>query len=184
VADRDRLITGEHVQRGDVLIGLPSPGLRSNGYSLARRVLLENAGRDLHEPAWSGAPHSLADELLVPSVVYAPAIAALLRHVDVRAIAHVTGGGLPGNVTRVLPDGADAQIDPGTWESPRIFGEIQRLGEVSDDEMRKVFNLGIGMVVVVAADEVHRTLDLLRTEGHRAVQIGEIVTGHGQVRFG
>jgi phosphoribosylformylglycinamidine cyclo-ligase len=184
VADRDRLITGEHVQRGDVLVGLPSPGLRSNGYSLARRVLLENAGRELHEPAWSGAPHTLADELLVPSVVYAPAIAALLRHVDVRAVAHVTGGGLPGNLARVLPDGADAQLDPGTWEAPRIFGEIQRLGEVSDDEMRKVFNLGIGMVVVVAADEVHRTLDLLRTEGHRAVQIGEIVSGHGQVRFG
>jgi len=184
VADRDRLITGEHVQRGDVLVGLPSPGLRSNGYSLARRVLLENAGRDLHEPAWSGAPHTLADELLVPSVVYAPAIAALLRHVDVRAVAHVTGGGLPGNLARVLPEGADAQLDPGTWEAPRIFGEIQRLGEVSDDEMRKVFNLGIGMVVVVAADEVHRTLDLLRTEGHRAVQIGEIVSGHGQVRFG
>jgi len=183
VAERDRLITGEHVQRGDVLIGLPSPGLRSNGYSLARKVLLESAGRDLQEPAWSGAPHSLGDELLVPSVVYAPAIATLLRHVDVRAVAHITGGGLPGNVVRVLPEGADAHIDPGSWESPRIFGEIQRLGEVSDEEMRKVFNLGIGMVVVVAADEVHRTLDLLRTEGHRAIQIGEIVSGRGQVRF-
>jgi phosphoribosylformylglycinamidine cyclo-ligase len=184
VVERDRLITGEHVRRGDVLIGLPSPGLRSNGYSLARKVLLESAGRELQEPAWTGAPHSLGDELLVPSVVYAPAIAALLRQVDVRAVAHITGGGLPGNLVRVLPEGADAHIDPGTWESPRIFGEIQRLGEVSDEEMRKVFNLGIGMVVVVAADEVHRTLDLLRTEGHRATQIGEVVTGHGQVRFG
>jgi phosphoribosylformylglycinamidine cyclo-ligase len=184
VVERDRLLTGEHVQRGDVLIGLPSPGLRSNGYSLARRVLLENAGRDLREPAWPGAQHSLADELLVPSVVYAPAVAALLRHVDVRAVAHVTGGGLPGNVVRVLPEGADAEIDLGTWEPPRIFGEIQRLGEVSDAEMQKVFNLGIGMVVVVASDEVHRTLDLLRTEGHRAVPIGEIVAGHGDVRLG
>ena len=184
VAERDRLITGEHVQRGDVLIGLPSPGLRSNGYSLARKVLLEGAGRGLDEPAWPGAHHSLGDELLVPSVVYAPAVAAVLRHVDVRAIAHITGGGLPGNLVRVLPEGADAEIDPGSWEAPRIFGEIQRLGEVSDDEMRKVFNLGIGMVVVVAAEEAHRTLDLLRTEGHRATQIGEITTGHGQVRFG
>jgi phosphoribosylformylglycinamidine cyclo-ligase len=183
VVDRDRLITGEHVARGDVLIGLPSPGLRSNGYSLARKVLLESAGRDLQEPAWPGAQHSLGDELLVPSVVYAPAIATLLRHVDVRAIAHVTGGGLPGNLVRVLPEGADAHVDAGSWEPPRIFGEIQQLGEVSDDEMRKVFNLGIGMVVVVAADEVHRTLDLLRTEGHRATQIGEIVPGHGDVRI-
>ncbi len=184
VAERDQLITGEHVRPGDVLIGLPSPGLRSNGYSLARKVLLEGAGRRLDEPAWAGAHHSLGDELLVPSVIYAPAIAALLRHVDVRSIAHITGGGLPGNLVRVLPQGADAVVDPLTWEAPRIFGEIQRLGEVSDDEMRKVFNLGIGMVAVVAQDEVHRTLDLLRTEGHRATQIGQVVTGHGQVRFG
>jgi phosphoribosylformylglycinamidine cyclo-ligase len=184
VVERDRLITGEHVQRGDVLIGLPSPGLRSNGYSLARKVLLESAGRELRDPAWPGAQHSLGDELLVPSVVYAPAIASLLRHVDVRAVAHITGGGLPGNLVRVLPEGADAEIDQGTWEAPRIFGEIQRLGEVSDAEMQKVFNLGVGMVVVVAADEVHRTLDLLRTEGHRATQIGEIVAGHGDVRIG
>ncbi len=184
VAERDRLITGEHVQRGDVLIGLPSPGLRSNGYSLARKVLLGPTGQGLDQPAWPGAHHSLADELLVPSVVYAPAIAAVLRYVDVRAIAHITGGGLPGNLARVLPEGADAEVDGRTWESPRIFGEIQRRGDVSDDEMRKVFNLGIGMVVVVAQDEVHRTLDLLRTEGHRASEIGHIVTGHGQVRFG
>jgi phosphoribosylformylglycinamidine cyclo-ligase len=183
VAERDRLITGEHVRGGDVLIGLPSPGLRSNGYSLARKVLLDGPGGDLQDPAWPGAHHTLADELLVPSVVYAPAIAALLRQVDVRAIAHVTGGGLAGNLARVLPEDADAVIDTRTWESPRIFGEIQRRGEVSDDEMRKVFNLGIGMVVVVAPDEVHRTLDLLRTEGHRASEIGHIKAGHGRVAF-
>ena len=183
VVERDRLITGEHVQRDDVLIGLPSPGLRSNGYALARKVLLESAGRDLQDPAWAGAPHSVADELLVPSVVYAPAIAALLRQVDVRAIAHITGGGLPGNVVRMLPEAADAVIDTHSWEAPRIFGEIQRLGEVTDDEMRKVFNLGIGMVVVVAPDEVHRTLDLLRTEGHRASAIGQITAGHGRITF-
>jgi phosphoribosylformylglycinamidine cyclo-ligase len=183
VAERDRLITGEHVGRGDVLIGLPSPGLRSNGYSLARKVLLQSAGRDLQDPAWPGAHHSLADELLVPSVVYAPAIATLLRHVDVRAVAHITGGGLPGNLARVLPEGAGAVVDTHTWEAPRIFGEIQRLGEVSDDEMRKVFNLGIGMVVVVAEEEAHRSLDLLRTEGHRAAEIGRVTAGNGQVAF-
>ncbi|MGK2947022.1 MAG: phosphoribosylformylglycinamidine cyclo-ligase [Acidimicrobiales bacterium] len=183
VAERDRLITGEHVGTGDVLIALPSPGLRSNGYSLARKVLLEDAGRALDEPAWAGAPHSLGEELLVPSVVYAPAIAELLRHVDVRAIAHITGGGLPGNLVRVLPEDADAVVDPSTWEAPRIFGEIQRLGGVTDDEMRKVFNLGVGMVVVVAQEEAHRTLDLLRADGHRASEIGQVVPGHGQVRF-
>ena len=183
VAERDRLITGEHVKTGDVLIGLPSPGLRSNGYSLARKVLLGDAGRRLDAPAWDGAPHTLADELLVPSVIYAPAIAALLRVVDVRSIAHITGGGLPGNLVRVLPEGADAVVDTRSWEPSRIFAEIQRLGEVSDEEMRRVFNLGIGMVVVVAASEAHKTLDILRTEGHRAVTIGTIEAGHGNVRF-
>ena len=100
-----------------------------------------------------------------------------------RAIAHITGGGLPGNLVRVLPEGTDAVVDPRAWEVPRIFGEIQRLGQVSDDEMRRVFNLGIGMVVVVPGDDAHRTLDVLRTEGHRAVVIGEVTAGHGQVRF-
>jgi len=184
VAERDRLITGEHVRPGDAIIGLPSPGLRSNGYSLARKVLLETAGLSLDGPAYAGAHHSLGHELLVPSVIYAPAIAALQRVVDVRSVAHITGGGLPGNLNRVIPEGADAEVDPTSWESPRIFGEIQRLGDVSDDEMRKVFNLGIGMVVVVAQDEVHRTLDILRTEGHRATEIGQVVPGHGQVLFG
>jgi phosphoribosylformylglycinamidine cyclo-ligase len=181
VAERDHLITGQGVRAGDVLIGLPSPGLRSNGYSLARKVLLEEAGRGLDEPAFPGAHHSLADELLLPSVVYAPAIAALLRVVDVRAIAHITGGGLPGNLARVLPEGTDAVVERRSWEAPRIFGEIQRLGEVSDTEMLKVFNLGIGMVVVVDRSEAHKTIDLLRTEGHRAVEMGRVVAGTGRV---
>ena len=183
VAERDRLITGEHVGAGDVIIGLPSPGLRSNGYSLARKVLIEDAGLRLDDLAWEGAPHSLGEELLLPSVVYAPAIAALLRVVDVRSIAHITGGGLPGNLARVLPEGTDAVVDEHSWEPPRIFSEIRRHGDIDLDEMRRVFNLGIGMVVVVAAEEAHRTLDVLRTEGHRAVQIGRIETGHGAVRF-
>jgi phosphoribosylformylglycinamidine cyclo-ligase len=183
VAERDHLITGQRIRPGDVLLGLPSPGLRSNGYSLARKVLLEVAGRGLGEPAWPGAKHSLADELLLPSVVYASAIADLLRVVDVRGIAHITGGGLPGNVSRVLPPGCDAVLDPTTWEVPRIFTEIQSVGSVSDDEMRKVFNLGIGMVVVVAAEDAHRSLDTLRTAGRRAVEIGRVDAGTGAVRF-
>ena len=183
VAERDQLITGEHVTPGDVLIGLPSPGLRSNGYSLARKVLLERAGRSLDEPAFDGGRRSLAEELLLPSVIYAPAILALLKQVDVRAVAHVTGGGLAGNLPRVLPRGVDATVDPRTWEEPRIFSEIRHAGDISDDEMRKVFNLGIGMVVVVPADEAFRALDLLRSHGHLATEIGTITKGDGQVHF-
>jgi phosphoribosylformylglycinamidine cyclo-ligase len=183
VAERDRILDGSGISPGDALIGLPSPNLRSNGYSLARRVFFDVAGRSLDDPAWEGAHHSLAEELLSPSVIYAPAIAALLRVVDVRAIAHVTGGGIPGNVNRVLGDSFDAVVDRGAWEPPRVFAEIQHLGSVSDEEMAKVFNMGIGMVVVVPADEVYASLDALRTAGHRAVQIGEVEPGSGTVRY-
>jgi phosphoribosylformylglycinamidine cyclo-ligase len=177
------LITGEHVRSGDALIGLPSPGLRSNGYSLARRVLLERAGRGLHEPAFAGAHHDLAEELLRPSVIYAPAMLALQRVVDVRAAAHITGGGITGNLARVLPERCDAIVDRDTWEPPRIFDEIQRLGAVDADEMAHVFNLGIGMIVVVPNDEVHRALDVLRTNGHAAREIGSVADGERRVRL-
>jgi phosphoribosylformylglycinamidine cyclo-ligase len=183
VVERDQLLTGDKIRPGDVMIGLPSPGLRSNGYSLARRVLLERAGRKLDDPAFPGARHSLADELLEPSVIFAPAVLAVLRAVEVHGIAHVTGGGIPGNVSRILPRHADAVIDRGTWETPEIFSEIQRLGDVADDEMLKVFNLGLGMVVIVSPDDVFRTLDTVRSYGHAANEVGVIESGHGRVRF-
>ncbi|MCB0977908.1 MAG: phosphoribosylformylglycinamidine cyclo-ligase, partial [Acidimicrobiales bacterium] len=183
VAERDRLVTGDGVRVGDVIIGLPSPGLRSNGYSLARHALLTTAGRTLDGPAWDGARHSLAEELLVPSVIYTPAVLALLDQVDVRAVAHVTGGGLAGNLTRVLPKGVDAAVDPKSWEEPRIFSEVRHAGSISDEEMRKVFNLGIGMVVVVPAEEAYRAMDVLRAKGQRAVEIGRVEKGSGQVHF-
>ena len=184
VVERDRILTGDRLEPGDVLLGLPSPGLRSNGYSLARRVLLDLAGRGLDEPAYPGAGHTLADELLVPSVIYSPAVRTLFDAVDVRAVAHVTGGGLPGNLARVLPPSVDAVVDQAAWERPRIFTEIQRLGGVADDEMARVFNLGIGMVVAVPAGRaVFSALDVLRDKGHRAEQIGEIVAGHGRVHL-
>jgi phosphoribosylformylglycinamidine cyclo-ligase len=183
VAERDRLIGSRSVMDGDALIGLPSPGLRSNGYSLARQVLLESARRSLDEPAFSGAHHSLAEELLLPSVIYAPAVLDLMRVVDVHAAAHITGGGITGNVARVLPDRYDAVIDPSTWERPRIFDEIRRLGDVPDAEMPRIFNLGIGMVLVVPRDDVYRALDILRTNGHQAREIGTISPGNGSVRL-
>jgi phosphoribosylformylglycinamidine cyclo-ligase len=183
VAERDRLVTGAAVRPGDVLVGLPSPGLRCNGYSLARRVLLERAGLPLDGPAWPGAPHSLADELLVPSVIYAPAVLEVLRAVDVHGIAHITGGGIPGNLARVLPAGCDALVRRGSWETPRVFAEIQRLGAIDDAEMARVFNLGVGMVLVVTPGDAPVALDRLRARGHAAVVIGEVVAGGGRVRF-
>jgi phosphoribosylformylglycinamidine cyclo-ligase len=165
VVERDRLLTGDHARPGDLLIGLPSPGLRSNGYSLARRVLLEVAGLPLED---------VADDLLLPSVIYAPAVVDLLAEVDVRGVAHVTGGGIPGNLPRALPDDVGWWLDRSTWEVPAIFGRIQELGEVADDEMDRVFNLGIGMIVVVAPDDAERTVTLLQARGHDARAIGEV----------
>lgn len=181
VAERDRLITGEHLGAGDVLIGLPSPNLRSNGYSLARRVLLDRAGLALDSPAWDGARHSLGDELLAPSVIYAPAIVELLTEVDVRAVAHITGGGITGNLARVLPPHLDAVVHRGTWETPRIFAEIKRLGAVAEEEMVRVFNLGLGMVVAVPRRDAFKTIDVLRSAGHQAVEIGKVESGSGRV---
>ena len=183
VAERDRMLDGSGVSVGDAIIGLPSPNLRSNGYSLARKVFFDIAGRSLEDPAYDGAHHDLADELLAPSVIYAPAIASLLRVVDVRAAAHITGGGMPGNLNRVLDGTIDAVVDRDTWEPPRVFTEIQQLGRVSDSEMARVFNMGIGMAVVVPEADVHTALDVLRTAGHRATQIGSIEPGEGRVRY-
>jgi phosphoribosylformylglycinamidine cyclo-ligase len=180
VAERDRLLTGDGARSGDVLVGLPSPGLRSNGYSLARRVLFERAGLALDDELFGG--RTVADELLEPSVIYAPAIARLLGDVDVRAVAHITGGGIVGNLPRVLPPGVDARLERSAWEVPRVFTEIQRLGGIDDAEMARVFNLGLGMVAVVPAADAGRTLALLRDAGHAAVEVGRLTEATGEGR--
>jgi len=169
------------VQTGDRLIGFASPGLRCNGYSLARAALFDRAGRDIHDAAWPGAHITLADVLLEPSVIYAPAMLELARKVPVRAFAHITGGGLPGNVNRVLPDRCDAVVQRGTWDEPRVFSVIQEAGAVPDDEMAAVFNLGLGMIAVVAPDAAEAAVDTVRSAGHDAWIVGDVVDGHGRV---
>ena len=183
VVERSRLITGAKVRPGDTLIGLPSPGLRCNGYSLARRLYFEVANRALDDPAWEGSAHTVADELLQPSVIYAPAVRDMLAKVEAQAIAHVTGGGIAGNLARVLPDKVDAVVDRSSWEQPPVFAELQRIGDVADEEMARVFNLGLGMVVVVRDRDATKAIDLLRTGGHRATVVGEVEKGDGQVRL-
>jgi phosphoribosylformylglycinamidine cyclo-ligase len=180
VAERDRIITGTDVRGGDVLIGLPSPGLRSNGYSLVRRVLLDRAGLGLDDELFPG--HTVADELLRPSVIYAPVVRRLLGDVDVGAIAHITGGGIVGNLPRVLPPGVDAHLERAAWEVPRVFTEVQHRGGISDDEMARVFNLGLGMVVVVPAAHAGRALAVLREAGTPAVEVGHLATVDGDGR--
>jgi phosphoribosylformylglycinamidine cyclo-ligase len=179
VVERSRVLPRD-VQVGDRIVGFASPGLRCNGYSLARRALLDRAGRSLDEAAWPGAVQTLGEELLLPSVIYARAMRALNDRVAVHAFAHITGGGLPDNIARVLPGDCDAVVHRGRWREPRIFDEIQAAGDVADDEMEHVFNLGVGMVAVVAAGDAQVTIDALAAGGHDAWVIGEIVDGHGR----
>lgn len=175
--ERHAMLGADRVRAGDVLVGLHSPGLRSNGYSLARRLLFDVAGRGLGEPAWDGAATSVADELLRPSVVYAPAVLALARDLDVHAVAHITGGGIPGNLDRVLPGHLDAVVDPSTWQPPAMFAELARIGRVTPEEMARTFNMGVGMIAVVAPQAADAALALLDDHGHGPAVVGEVVAG-------
>ena len=183
VVERDEVLGPQRVVAGDVLLGLPSPGLRSNGYTLARHVLLERAGRDYTDPAWPGADSTVADELLLPSVIYTPAVRAAVAAADVHAVAHVTGGGFEGNVPRALPEGCRAVLVRDSWDIPPIFTEIRRLGRVDDEEMARVFNLGLGMVVAVSADTVDEAVTALSGAGVDPVVVGWVEEGERGVEL-
>ena len=199
VVERSEMLGPWRVAEGDVLIGLGSPGLRCNGYTLARHVLLERAGRTLDGPAWPGAGTTLADELLRPSVIYTPAVRAAVAATattagaggstgprgigSVHAAAHITGGGFVGNVPRALPEGMRAVIDRSSWEVPAVFGEIRALGDVDDDEMSRVFNLGLGMVVMVGEEGADDAVGALRGCGVDAGPVGRVVAGERGVEF-
>ena len=173
----------DRVRPGDVLIGLPSPGLRSNGYTLARHVLLERAGLDLDAPAFAGASTTLADELLRPSVIYAPAVLDAMAAADgaLHAAAHITGGGLAGNLIRALPDGVYATVDASGVAVPPIFSEIQRLGNVTDDEMARVFNMGLGMVLIADPAGALALEASLDAAGLAPVRLGHVEVGKREV---
>jgi phosphoribosylformylglycinamidine cyclo-ligase len=179
VVEHDRLLGPARVRAGDAVVGLASPGLRCNGYTLARHVLFDRAGRGLDDPAWAGAPVTVADELLRPSVLYAPAVLAALAAAGdrIHAAAHVTGGGIPGNLPRALPVGMGAVLDRSAWVVPRIFTEIRHLGPVADDEMDRVFNLGLGMLLVVDPGGVDAVVGALAAAGRDSAVVGHVAEG-------
>ena len=185
VVEQSTQLGPERVRAGDAIVGLASPGLRSNGYTLARHVLLERAGLDLWDPAWEGASHSVADELLRPSVIYTPAVLATRAALGdaLHACAHITGGGIVGNLPRALPDDLGARLERSAWEEPRIFAEIERLGAVDGAEMDRVFNRGVGMALVLDAGAVDGALAVLAGAGQPASVIGAVVDGGAGVRF-
>lgn len=172
----------DRVRPGDVLIGFGSPGIRSNGYSLARRVLLDDPSRG-NEPAFPGSTRSVLDELLVPSVIYAPAVVGIRRAIGDRlhAAAHITGGGIVGNVPRALPADVTAVISMESFPTPDVFFAIQERGRVSADEMVRVFNCGLGMVLAVDPEGVEDAMRTARENGIEAYVVGHAIIGDGSV---
>jgi phosphoribosylformylglycinamidine cyclo-ligase len=176
IVEKKDLIDGKRIKPGDKIIGLGSSGLHSNGYTLARKVLLTDAKLSLHEKL-KGLDKPLGEELLTPTRIYAKSILSLVKKVKVKGIAHITGGGLPENVGRILPQGSKAVIDRFAWKHQSIFGIIQLYGRISKDEMFRNFNMGIGMCVVVSPKDLKRALKLLNDSGEKTYLIGEIEKG-------
>jgi phosphoribosylformylglycinamidine cyclo-ligase len=180
VVDRARALTGERVRAGDHLLGLQSSGLHTNGYTLARKVLFDRMALDVHA-ALPELGSTLAQALLAPHRSYLPALEPLLERGKIAALAHITGGGFPGNVPRVLPAGLGARIRVGSWTPPPLFALIQRGGEVPAEEMYRTFNMGIGMVAVVSPADLHEVEHSLERRGEPSVLIGAVVEGEGVV---
>jgi phosphoribosylformylglycinamidine cyclo-ligase len=177
IGERRDLIGGARVRSGDTIIGLASSGPHSNGFSLVRR-LLERAGVGLDDRPDGLGGASVADALLEPTRIYARPVRELTATVDVRAMAHITGGGIPGNLDRPLPSGLGAEIDLSSWERPAVFTWLASLG-VEEDEMRRVFNLGLGYVAIVATDDADLAIRTLERAGEHAWVAGRVVEGSG-----
>jgi len=169
VVEKDRIIDGRSIVPGDVVLGLASSGPHSNGYSLVRRIV-----GDEHLSS------DLADSLMEPTRIYVKPVLKLAAAVPVKGLAHITGGGLVGNVPRVLPKGTKAVIRKASWPRPEIFQWLQQTGNVAEDEMFRVFNCGIGMAIVLAPDKAEAATMLLKREGELAYEIGRIEAGSGE----
>jgi phosphoribosylformylglycinamidine cyclo-ligase len=181
VAD-DAMLGPDRVREDDVLVGLASSGLHSNGYSLIRQAFFQEAAYELDD-VLPRLGRTLADELLEPTAIYAPLVLALARDRLVHAAAHVTGGGLIENVPRALPEGLGAEIRSGSWPAPPVFELIREVIAADEDELRSTFNLGIGMVLVVAPRDVAAVLSHAEVAGTRAFEIGRITPGERRLAF-
>ncbi len=174
VVEKSRIVDGRRIVAGDRLVGIASSGPHSNGFSLIRRIL-DVSRADLATPFAPPSPQTLGDALLTPTRIYVKPVLALLARVEVKGMAHITGGGLAENVPRMLPDDLQARIERATWPRVPIFDWLQKSGNVADDEMHRVFNCGIGMVLAVAPKDVDETIRLLVAAGEQAYAIGEVV---------
>ncbi len=162
---------------GDIVVGLASDGLHSNGFSLVRRIV-EESGLQWETPSPFGAP-TLGEDLLTPTRIYVPAVLAALRAGGVRGLAHITGGGLTENLPRVLPEGLGVEVDLSSWALPPVFGWLREAGGVADAELLRTFNAGIGMAVIMAPDRAEELGAVLMDAGERVIPLGRVVAGEG-----
>lgn len=185
VVDRPKMILPEMVQEGDVVLGIASSGLHSNGYSLARRVLIDARDvEDYLQPMEELGGESMADALLKPTRIYVKPILSLIQKgLPVHGVAHITGGGITENLNRVLPPTLDAQIEAGTWDIPPIVSYTVEAANLSDEEALRTFNMGVGMAVVVPQDAVDDVAEALTEAGEKVFQIGTIIPGTGKVVY-
>lgn len=178
IAERDALLDGSRTRAGDALVALGSTGLHTNGYTLARRIVFDVLGLDA-ESSFPDSAQSVADTLLAVHRSYLGSLAPELEGGTVRALAHVTGGGIPGNLPRSLGPGLGARVDTASWQPPVVFGVLARAGGVALAEMYRVFNMGVGMLVVVAPGDADGLVSRLRARGEEAWVAGEVVVGSG-----
>jgi phosphoribosylformylglycinamidine cyclo-ligase len=178
VVAKARILDGSRVRAGDVLVGLPSSGLHTNGYSLARQIVFEAAGLAVTDP-FPGLEESVAKALLRVHRSYLGVLWPELERGTVSALAHITGGGIPGNLPRSLPEGLGAVIERSSWAVPQLFRTLQELGSVDEDEMLRVFNMGVGMVVVLPSAEVAPFIRRLSARGEAAWELGRVVERPG-----
>jgi phosphoribosylformylglycinamidine cyclo-ligase len=183
VVEKKKIINGSKIKPGDQLIGLGSSGLHSNGYSLVRKALLEKAGYGVQDTLSELHHTALGEVLLTPTRIYAKTILSLLKEFDIRGMAHITGGGITENTPRMLPKGAQALIQKGTWDIHPVFKLVQKKSQVNDDEMYRDFNMGIGMVLAVPKKQASALMKKATKLGETAYLIGEIVKGKPVVKY-
>lgn len=176
--EKDELIDGSKVAEGDVLVGLPSTGVHSNGFSLVRKIV-SDAGLDLNARYEETGDRTLGEVLLTPTAIYVKAVLELMKLVDVHGVAHITGGGFDENIPRILGDGLGVEIKDGSWKILPVFDLLRKYGDLPRREMFNIFNMGIGMVVAVSASDAEKAVASLKSSGIDAAVIGKVVKGSG-----
>ncbi len=182
MVDRKKIVDGSSIEAGDKIIGLPSSGLHTNGYSLARKICFEVAGLG-PDDEMPGVGRTVAEALMEPHLSYAKLMQIVMKVVEVRGMAHITGGGITENFPRVLPEGLGAVIDLGAWTVPPLFRFLGETGNVADMEMLRTFNMGQGFLVVVRADQAEKALETIDLAGQSAMIVGEVIPGNGTVEY-